>query len=199
MWDWPCECLDEHTRRFSVASGARLLSWGEVLALWTENCEFADEFNSVLADAPWGAFRWETPPLLQKDRERPFEFVLINSPELPRMADPSAFAEHFRGAGNRATVRFSNLGGDAELIVPCPLADQAVYPHLGRFVRAAPQWQIRALWHEVGLAMECRIGDGPVWLSTAGSGVAWLHVRLDERPKYYVHAPYRHSPPSSGH
>jgi hypothetical protein len=31
----------------------------------------------------------------------------------------------------------------------------------------------------------------PEWLSTAGAGVSWLHVRLDDRPKYYGYAPYR--------
>ncbi|MFY0533025.1 DUF6940 family protein [Nannocystis pusilla] len=30
-----------------------------------------------------------------------------------------------------------------------------------------------------------------VWLSTSGSAVPWLHVRLDARPKYYVFGPYR--------
>ena len=28
-------------------------------------------------------------------------------------------------------------------------------------------------------------------MSTNGDGVAWLHVRIDERPKYYAYAPYR--------
>jgi hypothetical protein len=27
--------------------------------------------------------------------------------------------------------------------------------------------------------------------STAGAGVSWLHVRLDDRPKYNGYAPYR--------
>jgi hypothetical protein len=27
----------------------------------------------------------------------------------------------------------------------------------------------------------------PVWFSTSGMGVAWLHFRLDERPKYYTY------------
>jgi hypothetical protein len=35
-----------------------------------------------------------------------------------------------------------------------------------------------------------RTGE-PVWLSTNGDGVSWLHVRIDERPKYYTHGPYR--------
>ena len=33
-------------------------------------------------------------------------------------------------------------------------------------------------------------GDAPTWVSTAGGGVAWLHVRLDSAPKYYTHRPY---------
>ena len=39
--------------------------------------------------------------------------------------------------------------------------------------------------------MEDRVNEIPVWLSTAGGGVAWLHVRLDDRPKYYSYAPYK--------
>ena len=37
--------------------------------------------------------------------------------------------------------------------------------------------------------------DNPhnVWLSTAGDGIAWLHVRLDPSPKYYQHDEYRRS------
>ncbi len=29
------------------------------------------------------------------------------------------------------------------------------------------------------------------WLNTEGGGVAWLHVRIDQRPKYYHYAPYK--------
>jgi hypothetical protein len=43
----------------------------------------------------------------------------------------------------------------------------------------------------VGDAVARRLSSAPLWLSTSGLGVAWLHVRLDERPKYYTHAPYR--------
>ncbi len=42
--------------------------------------------------------------------------------------------------------------------------------------------------------MLARLNSKPVWLSTAGAGVSWLHVRLDDKPKYYGHAPYRIPP-----
>jgi hypothetical protein len=76
-------------------------------------------------------------------------------------------------------------------VVPCPLADEETYAHLATFVRAAPETQRHALWVEVSLAMSRRLGDRPVWLSSAGGGVAWLHVRLDDTPKYYAYRPYR--------
>jgi hypothetical protein len=31
-------------------------------------------------------------------------------------------------------------------------------------------------------------------LSTAGAGVSWLHVRLDDHPKYYSYEPYQQDP-----
>ena len=39
---------------------------------------------------------------------------------------------------------------------------------------------------KVGAVYEALVKQGrPVWLSTEGSGVPWLHVRMDSRPKYY--------------
>ena len=100
-------------------------------------------------------------------------------------ADP--FAEHFRPGCDVAT--FDNLGGDATLVAPCPDCT-GNFAHLGSFTATASAERQDALWQAVGEALASRIGPRPVWLSTAGHGVAWLHVRLDSRPKYYRHAPY---------
>lgn len=125
---------------------------------------------------------------------RPFEFVLIDSPGLARDADPAAFADHFECAEGTEILEFPNLVGDSRLIVPCPMAEPAAYGHLSAFVRGAPEGQRQALWRAVGEAMERRLDGRPVWLNTAGAGVPWLHVRLDDRPKYYGFGPYRAPP-----
>jgi hypothetical protein len=57
-------------------------------------------------------------------------------------------------------------------------------------VHRAPLSQVGELWRVTAEALETRLGDVPVWLSTAGLGVYWLHIRLDSRPKYYRHRPY---------
>jgi hypothetical protein len=191
MWTWPSDSPDKQTIRFLVRSGDRPLSWDEVLRLWRDAAAFRTAFSKVLAAAPFEAFRWETPAVTAGDMQTAFEFVLVESPELLMAADPSSFAGHFSRAGSASVVAFQNLGGDATLLVPCPVAPQTAYAQLGAFVRTAPEAQQQALWMAVSLAMGRRLDDRPVWLSTAGGGVAWLHVRLDDRPKYYVHRPYR--------
>ncbi len=95
--------------------------------------------------------------------------------------------------GHRApeVLAFPNLGNDAFLVVPCPGTPLSAYAHLGAFVRSAPEEQRDRLWQRVGESLDTHLGTAPIWLNTAGAGVAWLHVRLDSRPKYYCYAPYR--------
>lgn len=68
-------------------------------------------------------------------------------------------------------------------------------------------WQLATyeLLHRLGLEPENESTHGqrqddshPVWFSTSGMGVPWLHFRLDHRPKYYTFTPYKlqeHSSP----
>lgn len=189
MWTALTDPLSSRTRRYRLRDAAGPLSWGEVLRLWQESPEFAAFFSRTLAGAPFNAFRWETPPLTSACVQEPFEFVLVESPELRVPGDPRAFAEHFRA--DQDVVSFTNLGGDADLVVPCPRGPAETYAHLAAFLRGAPEGQKQALWSLVGRCAGARLGSVPFWLSTAGAGVAWLHVRLDSRPKYYSHVPYR--------
>lgn len=165
------------------------LTHADAHARLRDDPSFRTELTSLLAALPYTAFRWETPLVTASTTHKPFEFVVLNSPGLDRRPDPEAFAEHFT---DEPVVAFSNLSGDAMMVVPCPRVAGAKYTHLASFLRTAPAEQVDALWMKVAEVVEQRLGDRPMWLSTAGGGVAWLHVRLDDQPKYYGHAPYRH-------
>src|SRR5262245_20213284 len=178
-------------RRYAVDLDARPATFAEVLERWRSDAGFRSWFNTILADSPFTAFRWETPPVTAATSSRDFEFVLLDSPGLARRPEPEAFSEHFADATSGGVIVFPNLGGDAIMIVPHPIAPPSTYGHLAAFVREAPEPQRQALWQSVGEAMAQRIGARPVWLSTAGAGIAWLHVRLDDRPKYYGFEQYR--------
>jgi len=192
MWTSHSEHLDGgRVTRAGIDRDSSPASYAEVLRRWQSDADFRSFFNGLLADAPYSAFRWETPPVAAATANRPFEFVLLDSPELAKAPDAGAFAEHFRTATPGGVVEFPNLGKDAIMVAPCPSGPQSAYSHLGAFVRQAPAAQRHALWALVGSAMQRRLSATPVWLSTAGAGVAWLHVRLDDRPKYYGYGPYR--------
>lgn len=180
--------------RSALLRDGRPVPFLDVLVALRDESASREWFNGPLADVPLPAFRWEMPGVTAATASRPFEFVTLDAPYLAREADPAAFAEHFRNSPGAEAVSFANLSGDSTLIVPTPLAEHTVYGHLAAFVRGAPEAQRDALWKLVGEEVLRRLGPKPVWLSAAGAGVPWLHVRLDDRPKYYGHRPYTQNP-----
>jgi hypothetical protein len=181
---------------------------------------------AAIRDAPFPAVFWECAPASGATAaQAPFEFVVVSSSALARVTagEPDAFAEHLATPCASAeappqVATFSNLGRDAVLVAPCPLAPATSsappsssapaygeYAHLAPFVRRAPAAQVHAFFQAVGAAalarLELNAADAtsrattssakPVWLSTSGLGVFWLHVRLDDRPKYYTYAPFK--------
>lgn len=195
MWAFNREQLPGgRETKVTVLRDSARVAYSEVLHRWQDDEAFRAAFIRLLADAPYMAFRWETPPITTATAACPFEFILLDSPGLDRTPDAEAFAEHFPNATPEGIVEFANLGRDAIMIVPAPIGPPAAYGHFAAFVRQAPLAQQHALWKSVGAAMQRRLSDKPVWLSTAGAGVTWLHVRLDDRPKYYGYAPYRNPP-----
>jgi len=172
---WASHVSDAGSRgalRFSVSRKAEPASYADVLEAWRTEADFRKWFNDVLAGSPFSAFRWETPPVTKSTAGLAFEFVLLDSPGLARQPGPEAFAEHLDQAPSSDIVTFSNLGGDAIMVVPRPIAPESAYGHIGAFVRNAPESQRLALWQAVGQAMLDRLGASPVWLSTAGAGVS---------------------------
>jgi hypothetical protein len=191
---WTANTVDAGQARavkVELTRGASVASYAEVIAAWRDDAAFRAWWSGVLASVSYRAFRWETRPVSAATVDDPFECVLFDSPGLARAPEPEAFAAHFAAQPDGVVLAFPNLGGDAIMVVPRPVGAVSAYGHLAAFVRGAPEAQRAALWRVVGEAMARRLGSKPVWLSTAGAGVSWLHVRLDDRPKYYGHAPYR--------
>ena len=171
-----------------MAFNEQTLSFADVCDAWRAKGSFRAFWTSSLSRLPFGAYCWECPPVNDATIGRPFECVFVSSPSLARMSiDRSTFAEHFRPGCDAVT--FSSLGGDATLVAPCP-EESGNFAHLASFTATASLQRQDALWRSVGEALASRMGPHPLWLSTAGHGVAWLHVRLDSRPKYYRHLPY---------
>lgn len=185
--------VDTVRLRFADMSGDAILTWREVINGWEADDGFCETFVGALIDAPMLAYFWETPPLCDPVIDMPFESILRASPALAgQRADPNPFAARFRAEPEGQVIGFGNLGGDADLIVPRDRMEGADHAHLASFLRTAPADQTRDLWRKVALTAGSWLAHGrKCWISTSGLGVSWLHVRVDARPKYYSHSPYR--------
>lgn len=192
-------------RAFVEESGdKRPVSWSEALRHWRHgSSDFTTLFVDALREVKFPAFFWESPVLTASSVDtRDFEFILRDSRSLvSARPDAQAFAEHLLAPckGRETQVRaFENLGGDALLVSPCRLVSDTAYTHIAAFVRDAPADQVEALWAEIGASAAVLIAERagrPVWLSTSGLGVYWLHVRMDSFPKYYTYTPYINESP----
>jgi hypothetical protein len=188
----PCGARAEIWRIDDVAG--RALRFSDALALLRDDAAFRAFVTTSLAASRWPAFFWETPPITRSTLDRELEMALTDAPALARIAaDRAPFADRFDAARGEDVLAFPNLAGDAVLVVPCPVTRADAYAHLASFVRRAPPPQIDHLWQKLAHEVLTRASDAPLWISTAGLGVPWLHLRLDARPKYYRHLPYKHA------
>lgn len=184
------EKMDGRGRHYTLYDGVERVSYRSVMQLLQMSVEFRRWYTELLAGAPYEVFRWETPSVSLASVDQPFEFVLVDAPEIDLPANPMPFAEHF-ATEDDDVLSFPNLGGDALMVVPTPRGMQDAYAHLAVFLRDGPPGQVDDFWRAVGAAVDRQISPSQLWLNTAGGGVAWLHARLDSEPKYYCYAPYK--------
>ncbi len=200
-WHYRVVVCDKETLRYTLFHQDTALTFQEVIGLWQSSADFRDFYRETLADSAFEAFFWELPPVSLTSLDRAFEFVLVESTVLAKAsADCRDFAEHFRHAREQI-VAFQNLSRDAWLIVPVPpRAVGASYPdamateccaHLASFCRRADSLQQDQLWQQLGFMLGREVNSQPLWVSSCGLGVYWLHLRLDQRPKYYNYQPYK--------
>lgn len=183
------ESTSDHFK-FGITNTTGRLAFHQVLDLLRSSSEFIQFYNHALSSCGFDAFFWEHPPVTQKNLDQPYECNLINSTFLAGTApDPKTFSQYFQD--EKEAVAFMNLGGDAELIVPCPPKNQPGFAHIGSFVRNASKKQTERFWKLTAERMHASISNQPAWLSTSGLGVFWLHARIDSRPKYYQTAEYK--------
>ncbi|MFZ9740017.1 MAG: DUF6940 family protein [Prochlorotrichaceae cyanobacterium] len=197
MFDSKMDILEsDRITRYVLTRDGSVLTYAQVLDLWQEDSAFRAYYTHLLAESPYAGYRWETPALSHSTATQPFQFVLLNTPRFAsRKTDHMTYAAYFTTDNedyeDHGIVLFPSLRGDATLIVPSPRTEVEAYGHLAAFMRYGPKAQQDAFWRRIAIAVQARLGSTPLWLNTAGGGVAWLHGRIDCRPKYYGYSPYK--------
>mmetsp|Transcript_15442 Transcript_15442/g.29135 ORF Transcript_15442/g.29135 Transcript_15442/m.29135 type:complete len:259 (+) Transcript_15442:166-942(+) len=195
-------------KRFGAFHGDDPISvdtWIESLSIPSQIEKLVHVIKEASTDYP--AFFFETKGVSPKTLTKHFEFVLVKSKQLERFVqdrghDFDVFANYVNGEKSGASgsidvsssVSFFNLGGTSKLIAPKAVQQSRyIYSHFGMFLRNAPDQEIVEFWRLVGKEYRKSLdesmmtgGSKSLWLSTSGTGVAWLHMRIDDRPKYYT-------------
>lgn len=188
--------LKEQTKNtvcFQLKKGAQQLSFQAVFELWQSNSAFVEFYTEALIQFGFEAFYWEHPALKKEFLHQPYECTVQRSQPLEQLPiNERAFKDYIHS--EEQVVDFRNIGKDARLVVPTKQTNQAIYNHLGRFIRLAAQQQIIATFNRIGSTVLEEIDQQKlIWLNTAGLGVIWLHIRMDTRPKYYKTTRYKAS------
>jgi uncharacterized protein DUF6940 len=185
------DVLSARGRRYEVFDGHGRVTYDAAIDLLRHSDDFRCFLSDVVTKVGYEALRWETPPITLHSIHRPFEFVLMNDPFLAAAPEPHVFSSYFDTQPPAVDVlAVSNLGKTAKLVVPRGIARPEVYVHLKAFLGSAPVSQVQSLWRCVADTARKEVSDRPLWISTAGAGVSWLHVRLEHTPKYYAYRPY---------
>ena len=137
MFEAQAEAIDAGATKIRVGWNGGAVSARSAFELCRDDEGFRSDLIRVLARSPFGAFFWETPPITAATAQRPFEFVLTEARGLAHASpEVGAFSEYFaRDEDGDGVVAFDNLGGDAKLVVPCPVVAADAYAHLAAFAK----------------------------------------------------------------
>jgi hypothetical protein len=189
-WKSQINTISPDIALYRIYEDDRLLSNKSFIELLNTSTDFVLYFNAVLKNSLFEGYFWEVKPVKTSNLADVFEFVLVSSDRIAlRKPNPRPFLDFVQDASH--AIAFPNLGKNARLIAPAISGKPRQYAHISGFVRNAPEAQLLYFWQLVGSEFKNAINEDYRWLSTAGFGVSWLHVRIDTRPKYYRYKAYK--------
>jgi hypothetical protein len=208
--------VDKHGYKYIFQKG----TWADILGKFPKR-SIQKEFIRILKDVPSKysnsdisikSYYFQTPNICSLDI--PIEFVLIKTYSLHmKKADWSKYSEYMnRKPRNRHSLSFINLSGSVMLTIPFNKKKDIRYGHIKDYITYASKEEIYDIFSEIGIQIEihnearrsinikkssdqgqCNNKDFcyPLYLSTHGYGVQWLHFRLEESPLYYNYDSYK--------
>lgn len=189
----------------------RQMSYLQCMRLLRDSQSFRLLWQTVLNEQGkllGGTYFWECIPTTPSTIFiTPMQYVLVGyktrtlTSRAPK-ASCDSFAPNLESKSSvvisKSIAAFPNLSGDSILIVPkglTLLSNYQCYLDIGTFTKSCPYAQQDALWQYVGQyitrAIEVRDPNDVLWLNTHGLGVPWIHIRLDQKPKYYAFEYYK--------
>lgn len=162
--------------------------------------ELINEIISILKLNPFKAYYLEFNPVsCDLLSETIFEFVVTKTTGFVNKTDITTFGELNLNTKSNDIYIFNNLSKTSILISPCynHKYNINVYNNICTFMRSSNlEQQILLLKNSFFqyLTQLQKNKNKLLWLSTHGKGVGWLHIRIDNSPKYQSYLPYKKYP-----
>ena len=155
--------------------------------LLASNETFRNEIIQIFVASKFNNAFWEFPAYCTSSAQNIAEFVLVETSGFGK-ADSSSFKEYLANKEDNQTVMFKNLSGDTNLItINSSNTKNQTFCHIMEFMKNSTYENKHKLLKKIGEEMLNHTnGTNPVYLSTHGHGVPWLHIRICVKPKYYV-------------
>lgn len=130
-------------------------------------------------------FIWRTSVISSK-KNLTYREEFIEKEELnTKRQDLKTFKIHFDKAKNKYATSFPNLSGDTTLVVPVPKKGKQ-FNSIYHFINNASEIQQKETWKLVVKEIKNMLKNNEyIWVSTHGTGVNYLHIRISNSPKYY--------------
>ena len=131
------------------------------------------------------SFFWETSFLTEGLQEK-YSQNFIESNYLNKLKqNHKSFNSHILKSKNKYALSFYNLSKKTLLIVPCPRKNKN-FTTLKDFIDNASITHQKKFWKYVSKKIKKELKKHKkLWISTHGTGVPFLHVRIENYPKYY--------------
>ena len=179
----------------SVCKAVKVILY--LFANFRQEGELLDDFIEVLRNGTeFEQYYFECPPISNATQNETFEFILKSSSGLDRKSQEGKFNDYFIDP-ECLSVEFLSLS-NYSLISPCPPIngtelEKQNYVHLATFARNGPTNKLKDVLKTSATALMNKVNTTSAswWFSTSGHGVAWLHVRIEPRPKKYRHDAYK--------
>lgn len=123
-------------------------------------------------------------PIYEATKQTTFLIIDASNKFKNKIHDSSVFNSYF--TNDKLCITTLNLKKDALMVIPTINGGNTNYLNILSFIRTANYKQIDALLCELGIQVCKQIKiNKPIYVSTHGLGVYWLHIRIENTPKYY--------------
>jgi len=163
----------------------RIMTCEEFINYSHSDNRFRNIINESIVCIPFNEFSYESLPLSKLNKNQPYFFMAIRTKFKSNIVDKTPFNDYFT-TNQKEVVDFFNLNKDTILIVPNPEKGYEKYRGLKSYIVNASEESKNNFWKKIAAITKYLISRSKtIYLKTEGSGVAYVHFRIQTTTKYY--------------